>query len=123
MSNLLLKWLETARTRMEGLGYTVSYKDAIASGSCVSVKLDGSEFLGGICHWPPDLFEFQFHDASSGEVVVLETLRFDDVESLCSHVDRLIKDRLRRKGLPLEDSGRSTLPGHSAISRRRPNGD
>ena len=96
MSNLLLQWLETARPKLEGVGYTVTYKDAVAPNSGVSVALDGKEFLGSICHWPPDLVEFQFHDKSSGEVVVLETLQFADVEALRSHIESLVNERLRR---------------------------
>ena len=95
MSNLLLQWLKTACPKLEGMGYTVTYKDAIAPNSGVSVALDGKEFLSGICHWPPDLFEFQFNDTSSGEVVVLETLQFDDVEALRSHIESLVNERLR----------------------------
>ncbi len=95
MSNLLLQWLKTARPKLDGMGYTVTYEDAIAPNSGVSVDLDGKEFLGSICHWPPDLVEFQFHDTSSGEVVVLETLQFDDVEALRSHIERLVNERLR----------------------------
>ncbi len=96
MANLLLQWFEAARPRIERLGYTATYKDAIAPNSCVSVNLDGKEYLGSICHWLPDLFEFQFHDTSSGEVVVLETLHFDNVETLGKHVDSVIDDKLQR---------------------------
>ena len=96
MSNLLSQWLEAARPKLEELDYAVKYHDDGLPNRAVGVDLDSHKFVGTISHWPPKLFEFQFNDCVSGDVVVLETMEFDNLEDLDAYIDKLTKDRLAR---------------------------
>lgn len=58
-------------------------------------NLDSAQFVGTICYWPKDIFEFQFNDCASGEVIVLETLSFENPTSLGTYLHELIFKKLR----------------------------
>lgn len=76
----LEKWVEITRGELEEKGYSIEYRNHDQQQS--SVDIDGSRFIGTITHWPDDLYEIQFNDVLSGEVVVLETARLENVEHL-----------------------------------------
>ena len=88
MADLLLDWLNSARSGLNQRGYSVQAK-AIAGEwqVSISVDIDGPKFVGGICHWPPNLFEFQFNNIDSGDVILLETVNLESVKEISDYVE------------------------------------
>lgn len=98
MADLLLEWLEFAREGLNQRGYSVKAQ-AIAGDwqRSISVDIDGSKFVGGICHWPPNLFEFQFNDIDSGDVIFLETVTLENLKDISDYVEIVLSKIDRRK--------------------------
>lgn len=93
MRNLLADWVTSAKPVLEKQGMSVRVNDS-GLPKCVSVDLDGDRFVGGICHWRPNVFEFQFNSVTTGEVVVLETLELNSVDEISAHIDKLFESKL-----------------------------
>ena len=113
MDNLLLRWFENRKSGLESAGWSLVFTDGDANSRSWSVQIECEALVGGICHWHPELFEFQFNDYESGEVLDLETRKFDDEEPLGLYVQALLK-RLRENrtgGGESPGSGRSPEPG------------
>ena len=87
MANMLKDWLKTSRTNLEDRGFTVNIAQGYLS---TSVDIDSNRFVGGICFWKPNKFEFQFHDCDSEEVVFLETVELDSLHSITEYLEALI---------------------------------
>ena len=98
MADLLLEWLEFARDRLNQRGYSVKAQ-AIAGEwqRSISVDIDGPTFVGGICHWPPNLFEFQFNDIDSGDVIFLETVNLENLKDIADYVEIVLSKIDRRE--------------------------
>ena len=88
--NLLSEALTLLRTQLGGAGFACRVQDTDRSNACTAVDLDGPRFVGTICFWPPDRFEFQFNASDSGEVAILETKRFSNKERLAAFVEELL---------------------------------
>ena len=97
MADLLVDWLEIARPGLNQRGYSVKAQGVAGEWQrSISVEIDGSKFVGGICHWPPNLFEFQFHDFESGEVILLETVNLENVKEISDYVE-MVLSKIDRK--------------------------
>lgn len=90
MDNLLLEWCELSRSKMEELGFGLEIIDDGKLSTCSVVDVTGLSVGGRICHWMPDIFEFQFHDHKSGDVIFLETKRFDSSSCLAEFVETFL---------------------------------
>lgn len=94
MQNLLIDWANGAKSSLEEQGLSVRVIDA-ESTKGVSVDLDGDRFIGTISHWEPNTFEFQFNSATTGDVILLETVELSSTEEIGSHVMALLQTKLR----------------------------
>lgn len=83
----LKAWIERRRREIEKRGYHVRYT-AHDQGQC-SVDIDGDEVVGTITCWPGNLYEVQFNDCQSGEVLLLVTEELRDPNSLIDHLEPL----------------------------------
>ncbi|MBC8238966.1 MAG: hypothetical protein H8E30_00680 [Alphaproteobacteria bacterium] len=95
MNQAIENWLNSARHDLELLGIRVTHSENYQPGS-FHVDLENNQFLGGVCFWPPNVYEFQFHRLSSGEIIVLETKNFDDARQLKVYLDHLVFDTLSK---------------------------
>lgn len=93
MNNVLTQWVDTARIYLEAKKFVISFP-AEESNRCVSVNLDSPKVVGTITHWPDHEFEFQFNDASTGNVLVLETTALTSTQQLDVYFKRLCEERL-----------------------------
>lgn len=94
MENMLLEWAQAAKSTLEDMGYSVCINIPSASLRGVHVDLDSDEFAGRICHWQPDIFEFQFHSMLTGNVILLETVNLSNTDALNAFVIKLLTERL-----------------------------
>lgn len=92
--NKLYSALESINTPLDNLMVTVTYDDSHLPQSC-SADLELSKYGGRITHWPEHLFEFQFHDLHSGDVVFLDTMEFKDQECVSLFIMELLTERLK----------------------------
>ncbi len=90
VQNLLLDWLDSARTQIESAGIVCRIHDGGSEAACTAVDLDGDRFVGTISYWAPETFEFQFNDTATGEVAVLQTKNFLETRSLAEYVAELL---------------------------------
>ncbi len=93
MNQAFENWLKSARHDLEKLGVMISTKDGHQTGS-FEVNLDSSRFVGTICFWPPNIYEFGFNAYITGEEVVFETINFDKSEELEVYLNRLFFEKL-----------------------------
>lgn len=93
MSDLLESWIEKYRTKLEAEGFKITIAEPHIGGGR-SVELDSDSIIGGVCHWPPERFEFQFHSLKSGDILVLEEMCFRDVGDLSAYFEELRKGKL-----------------------------
>jgi hypothetical protein len=90
---LLADWVSNAKSVLEKQGMSVRFNDGGLPKS-TSVDLDGDRFVGTISHWQPNVFEFQFNSAKTGDVVVLETLELNTVDEISAYVNKLFESKL-----------------------------
>jgi hypothetical protein len=93
MKNALRDWLQVERDNLKRQGISVSFLEGKQADS-YSANIDSSKFVGTICYWPEYTFEFQFNDCESGDVIVLETVSFDNPSLLGAYLDKLIYKKL-----------------------------
>ena len=89
MKNLLQEWYDNTHLHLERKGYTLTIATGPAANS-MSLDIDGETFVGTICHWSPDVFEFQFNACASGEVIVLETVRLGSLEKVVDYCKAML---------------------------------
>ncbi len=58
------------------------------------INLDSKKFVGGVFYWPEGTYEVQFNDCSSGEVILLETVSFDEPGLLEGYLNQVVFKRL-----------------------------
>jgi hypothetical protein len=92
-NNILQQWVDLNHGELESLGLRVSFPSA-GNERCTSVNIDSASFVGTICFWPINMFEFQFNDCKTGDVIVIETAELDSVEVLDTHFRQLWQDKL-----------------------------
>lgn len=93
MNNALKDWLNDVSHELDNLGIRVSIANGYQPGS-YSVNLDGYNFVGTLCFWPNDKFEFQFNNCNTGNVILLETLYFDSPLQLKAYLDEWVLTKL-----------------------------
>lgn len=95
---MLFKAIKELERELASAGYSVYYKEPehsnSAFSSAYSVDLVCESYVGTVCFWPKSLFEFQFHDCTTGKVVVLESQEFHCSNALKTYVKELIHNRL-----------------------------
>jgi hypothetical protein len=96
MNNALKDWLNDASNEFDTLGIISSISNGYQPDS-YSVNLDSSKFVGTICFWPDNKFEFQFNDCNTGDIILLETIYFDFPLQLRIYLDKLIFEKLSRQ--------------------------
>lgn len=79
--------------KLDALKWSVTYDDTLLPRSCCA-NLDSARYIGTITHWPKTLYEFQFNDASSGAVVLLETHDFDDMIDAANYIKEILENHL-----------------------------
>ncbi len=89
MKNLLQEWYDNTRLHLEQKGYALTIAAGPAANS-MSLDIDGDTFVGTICYWSPDVFEFQFNACDSGEVIVLETVRLGSLEKVMPYCKTML---------------------------------
>ena len=89
MKNLLQEWYDHTHLHLEKKGYALTIAAGPAAHS-MSLDIDGDTFVGTICHWSPDVFEFQFNACDSGEVIVLETVRLGSLEKVMAYCKTML---------------------------------
>jgi len=92
--NKLYSALENVSSPLKNLMVTVTYDESHFPQNC-SADLESSKYGGRITHWPEHLFEFQFHDLHSGDVVFLDTIEFKDQECLSLFIMELFTKKLK----------------------------
>ena len=95
MANVLFDWLDAAQSDLRKLGFETKISLKGNSPNCSAVDVDGFNFGGRICYWPPDLFEFHFIDLESGEAAFLETVNLSSVDNVSDYVKNLISKLTR----------------------------
>lgn len=90
-NNLLINWYNFAEFELMQQGFKLKITNMGHSPTGTSLTLDGPNFVGGICYWRPDVFEFLFYENSTGNEVVLETLNFDNILDLNKHINLILK--------------------------------
>ncbi len=75
----------------QGISLTIIYGKQPNS---YGINLDCKKFVGGIFYWPKGTFEAQFNDCATGEVILLETVYFDQPKLLKVYLNRLVFERL-----------------------------
>jgi len=93
MDNSFRYMLQSLRTLISEKGYTAVLKEDSMPRSC-SIDVDGSKYVGTITGWPNGIFEFQFNSCKTGDVVILETKRFSNDDSLKEHMRVLLEMKL-----------------------------
>lgn len=89
MNNALKDWLYSVSNEFNRLGISVNISDGYLPES-YSVNLDSIKFVGTICFWPSDKFEFQFNSCDTGDVILLDTLFFNIPAELESYLNELV---------------------------------
>ncbi len=93
MNQALNRWLNTMRQDLEVIGIKVAMVDGQQENS-YGINLDSKEFVGGVFYWPENTYEIQFNDCSSGEVILLETVNFDEPKLLEKYLNQVVFKRL-----------------------------
>lgn len=75
---------------LRSLGYELRPSAVEASPACAAIDICSTAFAGRLCHWPPDTFELQFNDYTTGEVVLLETGTFESDEEAAEYLKRVV---------------------------------
>lgn len=96
MNHALINWLNTMRLDLEVQGINATVVDGQQANS-YGINLDSKEFVGGVFYWPESTYEVQFNDCSSGDVILLETVIFDDAELLEEYLNQMVFKRLAGK--------------------------
>jgi len=96
MNQALNNWLNTMRQDLEANGINATVINGQQANS-YGINLDSKEFVGGVFYWPEGRYEVQFNDCGSGEVVLLETVNFDDPKLLEEYLNQVVFKRLRDK--------------------------
>ncbi|HID99116.1 MAG TPA: hypothetical protein EYP59_02350 [Thiotrichaceae bacterium] len=96
MDEALKNWLNAALHDLDAQDVTVSVVDGKQQNS-YGINLDSKQFVGGVFYWPKGTYEAQFNDCDSGEVILLETVCFDEPKLLEKYLDQLIFERLARR--------------------------
>ena len=89
MKNLLKEWYDNTHLYLEQKGYALTIA-AGPSAHSMSLDINGATFVGTICYWSPDVFEFQFNACVSGEVIVLETVRLGSLEEVMDYCKTML---------------------------------
>lgn len=84
---MLNDWVAQSKSELEKKGFTVTMSEET---SCTSVDLDGDKFVGTICFWKPNQFEFQFNDCDSGDVAVLDSVELGSINEISEHFQGLL---------------------------------
>jgi hypothetical protein len=97
--NLLADWISNTKSKsiLEKQGMTAHFNDSGLPKNA-SLDLDGDQFVGTISYWQPNVFEFQFNSARTGDVVVLETLKLNTVDEISAYVNKLFQSKLIERG-------------------------
>lgn len=90
-NNLLIKWFNFAEFKLAQKGFKLKITNMGDSPIGASITIDGLNFVGGICHWKPDVFEFLFYENLTGNEVVTNTTNFDNILDLDSHINSILK--------------------------------
>ena len=93
MDETLKNWLNTVHHNLNAQGISVLVVDGKQPNS-YGINLDSNQFVGGIFYWPKGTYEAQFNDCDSGEVILLETVYFDEPKLLEKYLEQLIFERL-----------------------------
>ncbi len=104
-ANLLLDWFSNAEAKLRQPGWSWQIQKSTSPSSAIGINFRSESLVGTIAHWPPDLFEFQFNSCETGDVVFLETGRFNDSIQLGEFLDEVMEL------LPNEVSGISRRVG------------
>lgn len=94
MENLLFKWATEAKPDLERRGYSLVIVKSDIPYPGIYVDLDSEDFVGRVCHWQPDLFEFHFLRVPDGKDILLETVNLGSLEELNAYVQELLATRL-----------------------------
>jgi hypothetical protein len=84
---MLNDWVEQSKSELEKKGFTVTMSEDT---SCTSVDLDGDKFVGTICFWKPNQFEFQFNDCETGDVAILDTIELGSISDISEYFQGLL---------------------------------
>lgn len=87
--NSLKNFLSLQGELISSLGISLKFTDEYMDGS-YSVQLDSTKYIGGVCYWPENVFEFQFLSLPSGDEVLLETKEFEEESELASYFTALL---------------------------------
>ena len=109
MNDILPKWLERVHPALTARGMVLTVAKGQQAGNC-SVNIDSDHFVGTICYWPENQFEFQFNDCKSGEAIILESDMLYTVDELDIYFADLILKKLRQS--------RQTAKHHSRRHQR-----
>jgi hypothetical protein len=93
MNQALNHWLNTMRQDLEVSGIKATVVDGQQENS-YGINLDSKKFVGGVFYWPENTYEVQFNDCSSGEVIFLETVNFDEPKVLEKYLNQVVFKRL-----------------------------
>lgn len=85
---MLKDWVELSKSELKKTGFIVTMTE---DDRCTSVDLDGDEFVGTICFWKPNRFEFQFNFCETGEVAVLDTVELGSIGDISKHFQGIMK--------------------------------
>jgi len=100
MNDALKDWLNDVFNELRNLDISVTISDGYKPKS-YNVNMDSNKFVGTICFWPDDIFEFQFNDCKTGDIILLDTVSFNSPSQLRDYLDKLIFEKLIRKVVPL----------------------
>jgi len=84
---MLNDWVEISKSELEKKGFRVTMS---VDDSCTSVDLDGDKFVGTICFWKPNQFEFQFNNCDSGDVAVLDSIQLGSINEISEYFQGLL---------------------------------
>ncbi len=84
---MLSDWVELSKSELEKKGFTVTTSE---DNSCISVNLDGDKFVGTICFWKPNQFEFQFNNCDTGDVAVLDSVELGSINDISEYFQGLL---------------------------------
>jgi hypothetical protein len=88
--NLLQIWLEKNSAFLFSAGFKSPYPKTWRGGS-TSIDLDSESIVGSITHWPPNTFEFQFNNARTGDVLILDTKTLETGQQLDTYISQMFR--------------------------------
>ena len=97
MNQALNNWLTTMRQDLEENGISATVINGQQANS-YGINLDSKKFVGGVFYWPEGAYEVQFNDCGSGEVILLETVIFDEPGLLEEYLNQVVFKRLTDQG-------------------------